>query len=146
MSNAGRVLRVGTGFVATAAAVLLAVGPTSIATAAWNPTATGSAAASADTMPTGGTPTATANGTAVSVSWPAATLPSGPTVAGYTVSRYNSINGAPSTVGGTCTGVVTTTSCSDRAPSGSWVYTDTPVQLSWTGTESPPSAPVTVVG
>jgi hypothetical protein len=29
-------------------------------------------------------------------------------------------------------------------PSGSWVYTDTPVQASWSGGESPTSGTVTV--
>jgi hypothetical protein len=64
-------------------------------------------------------------------------------VAGYTVKRYNAVNGALATIGGTCAGLVTTTTCSESVAPGSWIYTDTPVQLTWTGTESAPSGAVT---
>jgi hypothetical protein len=71
------------------------------------------------------------------------TLASGAVVAGYTVQRYNAINGTPASVGAGCSGTVTTTSCTElNVPAGSWVYTETPVQQSWTGTESAPSQPV----
>jgi hypothetical protein len=124
------------------AAVLTAAA--SPATAAWSIAGTGPAAAGATIMPTGAAPTASATGSTVSVRWPTATFPNGAAVAAYTVHRYNAANGALATAGGTCAGVVTTTTCSESVTTaGSWIYTDTPVQLSWTGTESSPSNTVT---
>jgi len=72
-------------------------------------------------------------------------LSSGAPVAGYIINRYNALNGAAATVGAGCSGIVTTTTCTELSvPSGSWIYTDTPVQLSWMGTPSPASAAITV--
>ena len=111
------------------------------ALAAWSTDGSGSTAGAAATMPGGLAPTARASGNQVTLSWPAATLPDGTDVAGYTVQRYDAANGAPGgAVGGTCNGVVTTTTCTDQGvPNGTWVYTDTPVELAWTGAESPAS-------
>lgn len=112
--------------------------------AAWTASGAGTATGAATVMPAGAAPTAALSGTTATVTWTAATFPNGTPVAGYTVQRINAINGAPATVGGTCSGVVTTTSCSESVPSGSWVYTDTPVQLTWTGSVSPASNTITV--
>lgn len=79
------------------------------------------------------------------MSWTAAALSNGTGVAGYTVSRYDSVTGTQQVVGAGCSGVVTTTSCTESSvPAGSWVYTDTPVQLSWTGGQSGQSGTVVV--
>jgi hypothetical protein len=95
----------------------------------------------------GQAPAATASGSSVAVSWPAATFPDGAPVAGYIVRRYNAATGGQETTGAACSGTITSTSCTESAVSaGSWVYTDTPVQANWTGTGSPASASVTVSG
>ena len=95
----------------------------------------------------GQAPAATASGSSVAVSWPAATFPDGAPVAGYIVRRYNAATGGQETTGAACSGTITSTSCTESAvPAGSWVYTDTPVQANWTGTGSPASASVTVSG
>ena len=114
------------------------------ADAAWASHGTGAAAGAAYTMPAGTAPTATRSASTAAVTWSAATFQGGPAVAGYVVHRYDSASGAPSTVGGTCAGVVTAASCRESVPPGSWYYTDTPVQLGWTGGESPPGNTVTV--
>lgn len=96
-------------------------------------------------MPAGGPPVGSASGTSVTIRWPATTLSNGAPVAGYVIARFNSLNGAAATVGAGCSGVVTATTCTEQGvPSGTWIYTDTPVQLNWTGTPSPASAPVSV--
>ncbi len=117
----------------------------SAAGAAWSAPGAGSAAGAAATMPTGTAPAGTVAGAAVTVTWSAAQLSSGAVVAGYLISRFNADTGAPATVGAGCSGVITTTTCTEQSvPSGTWVYTDTPVQLSWTGGASPQSPPVEV--
>ncbi len=118
--------------------------PANQAIAAWSAGGSGTAAGAAATMPNGNTPTASANVTAVTVAWNAATLTGGTPVSGYVIQRYNAVNGAPAIVGGTCAGVVTATSCSETVAAGTWVYTDTPVEANWTGGASSPSNPVTV--
>ena len=113
------------------------------ASAQWSTTGSGPAGAGATTMPAGATPTATARLDSVSVSWSAVTLASGAPVAGYIVHRYNTLNGSPATVGAGCAGIVTSTSCVESSvPSGTWMYTDTPVQANWSGPESSPSSSV----
>lgn len=124
------------------AAWIAAAAPVS---AAWVVPGPGSAAAAATTMPAGSAPTASAGTGSIAVRWPTASMANGVGVAGYVIKRYNAINGAGATVGPGCSGVVTATTCTELSvPAGTWLYTDTPVQLSWTGTESPPSGPVTV--
>jgi hypothetical protein len=126
-------------------AVALALGQASPVSAAWSGPGSGSGAGAAATMPTGTTPRATVSGTSVTVTWSAATLSNGAAVAGYVVSRYNSSTGATATIGAGCSGVVTTTSCTELGvTAGSWVYTDKPVEVNWNGGQSPDSAPVTV--
>ena len=128
-----------------AAGVFLAVGPTSPGLAAWSAHAAGDAAGAATIMPTGYAPVGKVSGTSLTVSWTAATLANGAPVVGYVVNRFNAVNGTPATVGSGCSGVVATTNCTEQAvPAGSWVYTETPVQLSWTGGISPESAAVAV--
>ena len=131
------------------AGILLAttgtVGPVSAALAAWTAPGAGAGAGAATTMPTGGQPTGTATRQSVTLRWPAATMGNGTDVAGYVIARYNAVNGSQATVGPGCSGVVTTTTCTETSvPAGSWTYTDTPVQMSWTGGQSPPSAPISV--
>jgi hypothetical protein len=117
----------------------------SIALAAWSARGTGPAAGAAATMPSGAAPTGTATGNSVSIRWPAVAMSNGVPVAGYVISRFNALNGAAATVGAGCSGVVTATVCTEFAvPSGTWIYTVTPVQLSWTGSASPPSSAITV--
>ncbi len=113
--------------------------------AVWSASGTGADASAAATMPVGATPTATPSASSVLVSWSPVALSEGTSVSGYTVSRYNAVTGTPAVVGVGCSGVVTTTSCTESSvPAGNWVYTDTPVQLSWTGTQSGQSAAVVV--
>ncbi|HEV2372379.1 MAG TPA: hypothetical protein VGS19_09425 [Streptosporangiaceae bacterium] len=119
-----------------------AAGP---ALAVWSASGNGNAGAAATTMPAGNAPTVTTSGNNITVQWTVATLPGGVGVEGYIIRRYNAINGAAATVGAACSGVVTSTSCTESGvPSGSWIYTDTPVQGNWTGPESRPSSPATV--
>jgi hypothetical protein len=111
----------------------------------WSTSGTGSAGSAAATMPSGATPTATVSGTSVLVSWSPVALSNGTSVAGYTVSRYDVSTGSLSVVGPACSGVVTTTSCTEASvPAGNWVYTDTPVEANWTGGESGQSTAVVV--
>jgi hypothetical protein len=113
--------------------------------AVWSASGTGSAAGAAAVVPTGATPSASVSGTSVLVSWSAASLSSGTSVAGYTVSRYDATTDAQAVVGAGCSGVVTTTSCTETSvPAGNWVYTDTPVEVNWTGAASGQSSAVVV--
>jgi hypothetical protein len=138
-----RISRLATVLVAAGVAATLA--PTASASAAWPAGGSGHAGAAAATMPTGAAPTASAISTTVTVSWPVADLSSGAAVAGYVINRFNAVNGAPATVGAGCSGIITTTSCTETAvPAGTWVYTETPVVSNWTGGQSPASAAVTV--
>lgn len=115
------------------------------ASAQWSVAGAGPGAAAATTMPNGATPSAAAGGSTVRVSWAAVTMGSGAAVSGYVIHRYNAINGGQATVGAGCAGVVTATTCTELSvPSGSWIYTDTPVLANWAGGESSPSSPVSV--
>lgn len=121
---------------------LSAAGP---ALAAWSVGGNGNAAGAATVMPAGNTPSVAVTGSNVTVQWAAATLPGGIAVAGYIVQRYNALNGQLATIGPSCAGIVTSTSCTETGvPAGSWVYTDTPVLANWSGPQSSPSPPATV--
>lgn len=121
------------------------IAPSLSVSAAWSVGGSGAAGGAAAVMPTGLAPTAGATGDVVTVRWPSATLSDGVAVAGYVVVRANAVTGTTVAAGGTCAGTVTTTSCTDSpVPPGSWTYADTPVQLTWTGGESPQSNAVTV--
>jgi hypothetical protein len=131
--------------VAVVLSVPLALAPASAALAAWSAQGPGSAAGAATVMPGGAAPSGGAAGASVTITWTAAKFPSGTPVAGYVIKRYNASTLAPATVNAGCSGVVTTTTCTEQSvPAGMWVYTDTPVQLAWTGGPSPDSAPITV--
>lgn len=131
-----------------AATTVLVLGAFSAtALAAWSAFTSGNAEAVAATMPTGSTPTARASGSTTTVVWNAAHLPDGTAVAGYIVNRYDATTGARATVGTGCSGTISATSCSEQSvPTGNWVYTDTPIQASWTGGESGRSNAVTTSG
>jgi hypothetical protein len=138
-----RITRLGSLLVVAGLAATLA--PASAASAAWSAGGSGHAGSAAATMPTGVAPTATALASQVTVGWPTASFSNGSAVGGYVVNRYNAVSGARATVGAGCNGIITTTSCTEASvPAGTWVYTDTPVQSSWTGGESQSSAAVTV--
>jgi hypothetical protein len=126
-------------------AVLLTLVPTYAALAAWPAQASGSGAGAAAVTPSGTAPAGSASGTSVTISWAAAKFANGAAVAGYQISRYNAGTGAPATVGTGCSGVITTTTCTEQAvPAGTWVYADTPAQLTWTGGPSPHSTQIVV--
>jgi hypothetical protein len=130
---------------AAACATLALLAPLAApALAAWSSSGIGSAAGAATTMPVGSAPTARASGTTVTVVWNGASMSNGVAVAGYIIKRYDS-SGTQATVGASCNGTVTTPTCTEsNVPAGTWTYTDTPVQQSWTGTESPASNSVTI--
>jgi len=123
----------------------LAIGPTSSALAAWSALGPGGAAGAGAVMPGGAVPSVSATTSAVTVSWTAATFPNGASVAGYVINRYSATTGVPATVGAGCSGIVSSTTCTELSVQpGTWVYTETPVQLTWTGAQSPDSAPIVV--
>jgi hypothetical protein len=125
--------------------MLLTLAPDSAALAAWSAQGSGSGAGAAAVMPTGSAPTGRASGTSVTIIWPAATMPSGTAVAGYVISRINTATGSAATVGAGCGGVVTATTCTETSvPAGSWAYTDTPVEVNWSGGQSAESATIVV--
>lgn len=119
----------------------------SVALAAWQaPSSAATANASATTMPTGSTPSASAIGSSVTVSWTASSLGGAP-VPGYVVKAYDAATNTPRTVGASCAGTVTSTSCTEsNVAAGTWRYTVTPTDASWSGGESAKSASVTVAG
>lgn len=131
--------------IALSAALSIPLGHAPAAVAAWSVSGAGSSAGAATTMPAGSAPTGSALVTRVTISWSPATMANGTSVAGYVINRYDAATGTRATVGAGCSGVISTTTCTESSvPAGIWVYTDTPVQLSWTGGESADSAPITV--
>ena len=128
-------------------ALFLPIGLTlsTAAQASWVGGGSGHASALAYVMPAGSQPVGRARAQTVTVVWPAAVFPNNQSVAGYVVRRFDATNGSQATVGASCAGIVTSTSCSEQnVPSGTWIYTDTPVQHNWTGGQSPTSTSVTV--
>jgi hypothetical protein len=97
-------------------------------------------------MPGGNTPSVSSSGHDVTLSWAASVLagsPSNVDVAGYTITRYQ--GGAAQAATGGCAGTVAALTCIETAvPSGTWTYTITPHQGSWTGAESAPSSSITI--
>lgn len=113
--------------------------------AAWSVSGAGPSAGAATTMPIGSAPTGSATSTQVTVRWSVASMANGTPVAGYVIHRYNAASGTQATVGAGCSGVTSTTTCTESSvPAGTWTYTETPVELSWTGGESSDSTPITV--
>ena len=96
----------------------------------------------------GSTPTTTAAGNAITITWAATTLTNGQAVDGYKVNRYSAGLHASQTILSACTGTVTALSCVEsNVPDGDWVYTVTPVfATNWLGAESQDSDPVTSDG
>jgi len=140
-----RVARLSALVVCAALALALVLAPSSGAEAAWNGQGSGGAAGAANVMPAGTAPNGTVLSDQVTVTWAPSKFANGVPVAGYIVSRYNASTGATATVGSGCSGVLTTTSCTETSVApGTWLYTDTPVQLNWTGGQSADSAPVIV--
>jgi len=131
--------------IATVLAVSVALGSAAPAMAVWATGGIGSANGAASVMPTGNAPAGSAVGSSVTVSWSPATFLNGVPVAGYVVTRSNAVTGSTGTVGSGCAGIVVTTSCTEASvPSGTWIYSDTPVQMTWTGGQSAGSAPILV--
>lgn len=115
--------------VATGVAALVLAGT---GAAAWSASVSGSAAAGAGRLE-GTKPTATRTGVvtlSIDLTWAAS-----PGATGYTIQR----TGGVGSVGGTCTGTVTSTSCSDSPvmPLTTYTYTVTPVRDPWVGTPGP---------
>src|SRR2546421_1743424 len=126
---------------AAAAAVL---GGAIVAYAFFTANGSGSSSASASTVGAGQQPTASASGGSVTVSWGQATLANGTPVAAYSIKRYDA-NGVAQTVDAGCSGTLAALTCTETSvPSGTWTYSDTPLQNSWHGAESPKSAQVVV--
>jgi hypothetical protein len=125
--------------------LILAISLVTGVRAAWSAHGTGSGGAASTSMPRGATPSAALSGATVVVRWSAASLPNGVTVMGYVIDRYDAATGVGQPVGTGCSGVITTTTCTEQnVPSGTWIYTDTPVLNNWSGMASSPSNAVTV--
>ena len=114
------------------------------AQAAWSANGAGSAAGRAFVMPNGNPPTVSATGTDVTLRWSAALFPGGAPVEGYRIARIGA-NGQPVLAQASCAGTITTTTCTEHnVPTGTWTYTDTPIQGGWSGQTSSPSNSVAV--
>ena len=120
-----------------AASGVVALALTAAAAAAWPLTGAGSGSTRALSLATGPTPTAGAiTGTPtrnVPLSWPAVAG-----AAGYVIKRYDNA-GLPSVIAGTCTGIVTATSCVDQTGpvSLTWRYSVQATNGLWVGPEGP---------
>jgi hypothetical protein len=121
--------------------IVLALALAAPADAAWRPGGDGNAAAHAAALSSGAAPTASASGRTVTVAWAAI---AGPVpVTGYVVRRYDA-GGTQQPVGPACAGILTTLTCTEDVPPGTWRYTVAPARADWRGEDSPRSAPVTV--
>ena len=109
-------------------------------------TAGSNGGAAATAVNAGATPSASAAGPAVTVTWAASTLATGQAVTGYLVKRYDASTLVAQTILSACSGTVTSTSCVESGvPTGTWKYSVTPVfATNWVGAESAKSATVTV--
>lgn len=129
----------------TAAVAVVALSAPALAAASWSSSGAGQAAGSAYSMPAGTQPSGQVIRGSVLLNWVPATLGGGEAVQGYEVTRINAATGGEADAAGTCSGIVTVVRCLDPSvPSGGWIYTVTPVQLSWTGAPGPASATVVV--
>ena len=118
-----------------AVVAIAALGFVGASAAAWSVGSSGNGSAKAGTL-VGNTPSLSKSGIGVItvvVSWTATT---GAT--GYTISRTGGIG----SLGGTCTGVVAGTTCSDTplVTLQTYTYRVTPVAGTWTGTAGPPAS------
>ncbi|MGZ5398988.1 MAG: DUF4082 domain-containing protein [Nocardioides sp.] len=117
-----------------------------VAVAAWIISSPPSAAAARTiALPLATGVTATANGQdGATVTWQAASLPEGVGPVVYQVTALPAGGGEPRSPGGTCTGIVSATSCGDiDVPDGTWVYRVAVRLGSWTGPISDPSSALT---
>jgi hypothetical protein len=118
------------------------------ANAFWAAVSTGgSAAAAADTVASGATPSTSVSAGNVTLAWAASTTVAGRPVTGYTVARYSSASGGQKfSAGGTCAAPpIAGLGCVDQGvPTGTWYYTVTPMLGQWSGSESVRSAVATV--
>ena len=132
--------------VVVAAAIGAAAG---VAHAFWASTDSSNfAAAVADTLPQGATPSATrSDATTVALSFTRAVTTRGSDVTSYSVKRYASAGATtPSSTFSCAWPSAMTLSCTESSvPGGTWYYTDTPAVASslWLGTESAKSTGVT---
>ncbi len=126
------------------AAAVAAVGV--VAYAAWTGRGAGTPTVHATTMPTTATaPTVGVSGRDVTVSWTQRTMGNGSAVSGYSITRYPAAGGSAVSVGSGCSGSVAALTCTEISVTpGSWVYTVTPVQGAWHGSESSRSLTATV--
>lgn len=111
------------------------------------------AAAEADALPQGNTPTSVtttpnANSNTVAVQFPQATTLNGPyaiPASNYSVNRYPAAGGAAVAQPVSCSGSATITCDATNVPDGFWTFTDTPFYgANWVGQESAQSPAVTV--
>ena len=125
------------------AAVLVSAAVPGAAYAAWSGTGTGAGQATAAALPAGSTPTVSATGHSVTVSWAATSL-LGQNATGYAVKRYDS-SGTSQTIGSGCSGTIAALTCTETSvPAGTWTYTVTPSLHAWSGSESPRSSTATI--
>jgi alpha-L-arabinofuranosidase B-like protein/concanavalin A-like lectin/glucanase superfamily protein len=122
--------------------------PVGVAWAYWSVTSTpgGNGASAAASVNQGSTPTSSATGNAVTVTWSATTLSTGQAVDGYTITRYDLATHTAQTTLSGCTGTVAATTCTETGvPAGNWVYSVTPViGVNWRGAVSASSSSTTV--
>jgi hypothetical protein len=146
LSRRARVIVFAGAFIIAAAAPAFAYWVVSVAYANGN-----FAQASADTLPTGSTPTAavtpSGNSNTIGLTFATSSLTSsGRSVTTYVINRYATGSSTPSNTF-TCTPGVGAFTCTEGSvPDGSWQYTDTPAisGTSWVGTPGPMSASVVV--
>ncbi|MEA2685900.1 MAG: hypothetical protein QOE93_1095 [Actinomycetota bacterium] len=129
--------------VRVALVVVIAAGFPTPALAVWTAVTAspGSGRANAMALTAGNVPTITSVPTSstVGVSWTAVT--GGAPVSGYEIRSFDATSGVPRTVGSTCSGIVTGTSCTEAGvPDGVWKYSVTARQQLWKGAESVRSA------
>jgi hypothetical protein len=116
------------------------------AAASWALSASGPGAAKAKTLGAGNTPSVSASGHKVTVTWTATSyIGGGGTAAGYRVRRYNAVTGVGQDAANGCSGAIAGLTCTEASvPAGSWRYTVTPATANWRGPESGMSAVVVV--
>jgi hypothetical protein len=118
---------------------MLVVG-TGTAYAFWTAGANGNAAASADSLNSGATPTGSVSGSSVTLNWTASTtVARGAAVDGYVIKRYTAASGGiAASPGGTCAGTVAALNCQDTGlADGTYYYSIAPEFGNWLGDESP---------
>ncbi|MBT2514691.1 hypothetical protein J7E82_14470 [Arthrobacter sp. ISL-30] len=126
------------------------------ASAFWSTaSSTNFAAAQADALAAGPTPTTAVSAGSVTVSWTPGSTSAGRPATGYSIARYAApTGGAKIPAAGSCSGTVSGLTCTDiNVPTGTWYYTVTPSISLWQGPEgarstatqvdtTPPAAPV----